>query len=42
MESIEDDLALGAPGLPLEAETGLSGNDVLKFGGASSEKPGIS
>lgn len=42
MESIEDDLALGAPGLPLEAETGLSGTDVLKFVGASSEKPGIS
>lgn len=39
---LEDDLALNAPTLLLEAETGLSGNDVLKFGGASSEKPGIS
>ena len=40
---LEDGLAvLGAPGLLLEAEAGLSGNDVLKFGGASSEKPGIS
>uniref|UniRef100_A0A6N2MN89 Uncharacterized protein n=1 Tax=Salix viminalis TaxID=40686 RepID=A0A6N2MN89_SALVM len=34
--------ALGAPGLSLEAEAGLSGNDVLKFGGASREKPGTS
>ena len=40
--STEGDWALGAPGLPREAEDGLSGNDVLKFGGASSEKPGIS
>lgn len=40
--SIEDDLKLGAPGLTREAEDGLSGNDVLKFGGASREKPGIS
>lgn len=41
--STEEDLALGAPGLPLEAETGLlSGSDVLKFGGASREKPGMS
>lgn len=39
--SREDDLELGAPGLVLEAETGLSANDVFKFGGASSEKPGI-
>ncbi|KAF3791310.1 hypothetical protein EJ110_NYTH14593 [Nymphaea thermarum] len=39
----EPDLrAFGATGLPLEAETGLSGIDVLKFGGASNEKPGIS
>jgi len=34
--------ALGPPGLSLVAEAGLSGNDVLKFGGASREKPGIS
>lgn len=40
--STEDDRELGAPGLPLEAESGLSGSVVLKFGGASSEKPGIS
>lgn len=40
--STEEDRALGAPGLPLVAESGLSGSDVLKFGGASSEKPGIS
>lgn len=40
--STEDDLELGAPGLPREAEDGLSGNDVLKFRGASREKPGIS
>lgn len=31
-----------AAGLPRVAEAGLSGNDVLKFGGVSSEKPGIS
>lgn len=35
--STEEDRAIGALGLPLEAETGLSGADVLKFGGASSE-----
>lgn len=40
--STEDDRLLGAPGLPREAEEGLSGNDVLKFGGASREKPGMS
>lgn len=40
--STEEDRELGAPGLPLVAESGLSGSDVLKFGGASSEKPGIS
>lgn len=40
--STEDDRALGAPGLPLEADTGLSGIDVLKLGGTSREKPGIS
>lgn len=40
--STEEDRGLGAPGLPLVAESGLSGTDVLKFGGASSEKPGIS
>lgn len=35
-------LALAAPGLPRVAEAGLSGNVVLRLGGASSEKPGIS
>eukprot|EP00262_Sarcandra_glabra_P000998 TRINITY_DN11007_c0_g1_i1.p2 TRINITY_DN11007_c0_g1~~TRINITY_DN11007_c0_g1_i1.p2 ORF type:complete len:268 (+),score=55.13 TRINITY_DN11007_c0_g1_i1:713-1516(+) len=40
--STEDERELGAPGLPLEAETGLSGKVVLKLGGASREKPGIS
>lgn len=40
--STEEDRELGAPGLPLVAESGLSGSDVLKFGGASREKPGIS
>lgn len=40
--STEEDLELGAPGLPRVAEVGLSGSDVLRFGGASSEKPGIS
>lgn len=40
--STEQDLELGAPGLPLVAEVGLSGSDVLRFGGASREKPGIS
>lgn len=39
--SREDGLELGVPGLVLEAEAGLSGNDVFKFGGASSENPGI-
>lgn len=34
---------MGPPGRPLLAETGLSvGIDVLRFGGASREKPGIS
>lgn len=42
LASTEDDLAPGAAGLPREADTGLSGNDVLKFGGVSSENPGIS
>lgn len=40
--SMEDDLEPGAeatPGLPL-AETGLSDKVVLRFGGASKEKPG--
>lgn len=32
----------GAAGLPLVAERGLSGRLVLRFGGASKEKPGIS
>ncbi|KAL1193827.1 hypothetical protein V5N11_031955 [Cardamine amara subsp. amara] len=43
--SMEFDLEPGAeatPGLPLEAETGLFGKVVLRFGGASKEKPGIS
>lgn len=40
--STEEDRALGAPGLPLVAESGLSGSEVLKLGGASREKPGIS
>lgn len=39
--STDEDRELGAPGLPLVAESGLSGNVVLKFGGASSENPGI-
>lgn len=39
--STEEDRGLGAPGLPLMAESGLSGTVVLKFGGTSSEKPGI-
>lgn len=39
--SREDDLEFGAPALVLDAEAGLSGNDVFKFGGASSENPGI-
>lgn len=40
--SMEADRELGCPDLPLGADSGLSGTDVLKFGGASSEKPGIS
>nr|GMD57499.1 ATP binding protein [Ipomoea batatas] len=40
--SIDEERALGTPGLPLVAEVGLSDSDVLKFGGASREKPGIS
>ncbi|GFY82098.1 hypothetical protein Acr_02g0003380 [Actinidia rufa] len=40
--STEEERALGAPGLPLVAEIGLSGRVVLKFGGTSREKPGIS
>lgn len=40
--STEEDRELGAPGLPLVADGGLSDIDVLKFGGASWEKPGIS
>lgn len=39
---VEDDLTLGITGRPLEAEAGLSGNEVLKLAGASREKPGIS
>ncbi|KAL0401203.1 UNVERIFIED_CONTAM: hypothetical protein Slati_4150200 [Sesamum latifolium] len=40
--STDDDRELGAPGLPLVAEGGLSGRDVLRFGGTSRENPGIS
>jgi hypothetical protein len=40
--SIDEERAEGAPGLPLVAETDLSGTVVLKLGGASSEKSGIS
>lgn len=43
--SMEEDLEPGAeatPGLPLVAETGLSDAEVLRFGGASNENPGIS
>lgn len=40
--STDEDREVGAPGLPLVADSGLSGNVVLKLGGASSEKPGIS
>lgn len=40
--SMDDDRELGAPGLPLVAEGGLSERDVLRFGGASRENPGIS
>lgn len=40
--STDEDRTLGAPGLPLFAEIGLSGSDVLRFGGASRENPGIS
>nr|GME13521.1 ATP binding protein [Ipomoea batatas] len=40
--SIDEERTIGAPGLPLVAEGGLSDIEVLKLGGASSEKPGIS
>lgn len=40
--SRDEDRELGAPGLPLVVDSGLSGSVVLKLGGASSEKPGIS
>lgn len=40
--STDEDREVGAPGLPLVADSGLSGNVVLRLGGASSEKPGIS
>lgn len=40
--STDDDRELGAPGLPLVADGGLSGRDVLRFGGTSRENPGIS
>ena len=40
--STELERGLGAPGLPLVAESGLSGSVVLRFGGVSSEKPGMS
>ena len=40
--STEDERALGAPGLPLAVERSRSGREVLKLGGTSREKPGIS
>jgi hypothetical protein len=40
--STDEDREVGAPGLPLLADSGLSGSVVLKLGGASSENPGIS
>ncbi|KAF1891301.1 hypothetical protein Lal_00001444 [Lupinus albus] len=40
--STDEDRDEGAPGLPLDADSGLSGRVVLKLGGASSENPGIS
>ncbi|MCI19260.1 hypothetical protein A2U01_0040416, partial [Trifolium medium] len=40
--SIDEERAEGAPGLPLVAETGLSGSVVLKLGGASRENSSIS
>lgn len=40
--SMDEDRAVGTPGLPLVAKSGLSGSVVLKLGGASCEKPGIS
>lgn len=40
--SIDEERAEGVPGLPLVAETDLSESVVLKLGGASSEKLGIS
>lgn len=40
--STDEDREMGAPGLPLVADNGLSGSVVLKLGGASREKPGIS
>jgi len=40
--SREAERAEGAAGLPLVADSGLSGRVVLRFGGASKEKPGIS
>lgn len=42
LESVEVVRMLGPLGLPLDAETDLAGKDVLKFGGVSREKPGIS
>lgn len=35
--SIDDERELGAPGLPLVTEAGLSDREVLRFGGASNE-----
>lgn len=41
--STDEDRTVGPPGRPLLAEIGLSvGSDVLRFGGASRENPGIS
>lgn len=45
VRSMDDDLELDAPNavvLRLDAVCGLSGNVVLRFDGASREKPGIS
>lgn len=40
--STDEEREFGAPGRPLVAEGGLSFIEVLKFGGASRENPGIS
>lgn len=35
--STDEDRLMGAPGLPLVTEVGLSESEVLRFGGASRE-----